>query len=597
MITRKTAPLVVGMGLVVVFLTAFATLIDWKTQIRNMPAGFAALSSASPMDGQSIVWNGLSAKWVNGNPSALTPFQTVNYVWVAQTPGGTLTGGGGPQSITLTPCPKGITDGNGNWSPVRISAGTGTAEAKTPTGGTCTSGAATGTITISPTNSHSGAWVVGPATSGIEECILANSTTSNSIQCRLPATTPFSLGATDTVIYAGVTIPNGQTVSIRGQGMNISFITVVGTTGDWLTFASGGSHYCDFGDFSMVDSAATFHTAGAMLKTNQCWYGAITNLAIYYAFDAYDAIYPTGNVQLVNVQLFAKNNAIDISGTQAQFYLTNSTLSGGACGVCIEPGTTTTGVYISNSQIATVINSTVTSQAIFLNANNSAPINEVVLTGNDLESTGPCFEFQNDSVAYHNNHVIITGGFFNCQGGQAVYLIGKIQDVMISDLHITHTGASAANTILMSDVQNVQIQGVRVIVDNHPTTCIAASGTTNANWTIQNNSCGRDQSTGATPGLTNGISLFNVAGATILNNDLVATTPISDATGNTNIHAQGNGSALAFSLARTCAGTMVGWLQDISDSNTVTWGASIAGSSTNKVVGYCNGTNWTVVAK
>jgi hypothetical protein len=34
-----------------------------------------------------------------------------------------------------------------------------------------------------------------------------------------------------------------------------------------------------------------------------------------------------------------------------------------------------------------------------------------------------------------------------------------------------------------------------------------------------------------------------------------------------------------------------------SDSNTATWGATIAGSSTNHVLGYYNGTNWTVIGK
>lgn len=39
----------------------------------------------------------------------------------------------------------------------------------------------------------------------------------------------------------------------------------------------------------------------------------------------------------------------------------------------------------------------------------------------------------------------------------------------------------------------------------------------------------------------------------------------------------------------------VGQLMNFSDSNTVTWGATIAGGSTNHVLGRWNGTNWTVV--
>lgn len=39
-----------------------ATQIDWKTQIKNMPAGFAALSSATPMLNDVLTYNG--STWV-----------------------------------------------------------------------------------------------------------------------------------------------------------------------------------------------------------------------------------------------------------------------------------------------------------------------------------------------------------------------------------------------------------------------------------------------------------------------------------------------------------------------------------------------------
>ena len=45
------------------------------------------------------------------------------------------------------------------------------------------------------------------------------------------------------------------------------------------------------------------------------------------------------------------------------------------------------------------------------------------------------------------------------------------------------------------------------------------------------------------------------------------------------------------------AAPVEGMLASVNDSNTVTWGATIAGSSTNKVLAYYNGTNWTVAGK
>lgn len=49
-------------------------------------------------------------------------------------------------------------------------------------------------------------------------------------------------------------------------------------------------------------------------------------------------------------------------------------------------------------------------------------------------------------------------------------------------------------------------------------------------------------------------------------------------------------------LAACAAGT-AGSMQPVSDSNTVTWGANVAGGGANLVLVFCNGTNWTVAAK
>lgn len=96
----------------------------------------------------------------------------VPYAWTAQAPGGSLSAGGVGQSITLTPCPLGIAGTPAFPTYVRLSGGTGTAEATLiVAGGTCTSGAATGTILVTPTYAHSGAWTVGPANVGLQEAV------------------------------------------------------------------------------------------------------------------------------------------------------------------------------------------------------------------------------------------------------------------------------------------------------------------------------------------------------------------------------------------------------------------------------------------
>lgn len=45
------------------------------------------------------------------------------------------------------------------------------------------------------------------------------------------------------------------------------------------------------------------------------------------------------------------------------------------------------------------------------------------------------------------------------------------------------------------------------------------------------------------------------------------------------------------------AAPIVGMLANVSDSNTATWGATVAAGGTNHILARYNGTNWTVVGK
>ena len=54
---------------------------------------------------------------------------------------------------------------------------------------------------------------------------------------------------------------------------------------------------------------------------------------------------------------------------------------------------------------------------------------------------------------------------------------------------------------------------------------------------------------------------------------------------------------VAFASAPACSSTIEGSMQAISDSTTATWGSTITGGGANHVMGYCDGTSWTVAAK
>lgn len=55
--------------------------------------------------------------------------------------------------------------------------------------------------------------------------------------------------------------------------------------------------------------------------------------------------------------------------------------------------------------------------------------------------------------------------------------------------------------------------------------------------------------------------------------------------------------AVLFSQLPAASSSLEGVVRAVSDSNTATWGATIAGGGSNHVLAYCNGTNWTVAAK
>ena len=104
------------------------------------------------------------------NNLANVRYVTAAWNWV-QRPSDSLAAAGS-NTIHLSPCPMGIDTSNGTNRPYYVYvAGTGTPEIAQVTGGTCPSGAASGTITITTTASHANGYTVGSSTSGIQEAI------------------------------------------------------------------------------------------------------------------------------------------------------------------------------------------------------------------------------------------------------------------------------------------------------------------------------------------------------------------------------------------------------------------------------------------
>ncbi len=169
------------------------------TAIQSVP-----VVATAPANGQVLTYSSTSGQYAPATPSggaggvlvspaisqnitqpAGTQFSANNiggirYVtpsdnW-SQNPSGSLSAG--TNTVTLNPCPRGLTVGvvSGNFNAYVYISGVGTPEAVLITSTTCTqAGGSSGTITFTAVNSHGTGYVIGSASQGVQEAILAAS--------------------------------------------------------------------------------------------------------------------------------------------------------------------------------------------------------------------------------------------------------------------------------------------------------------------------------------------------------------------------------------------------------------------------------------
>jgi hypothetical protein len=152
--------------------TGLATISDGALMLGNGTAAVATLAPGAPLT------------YLRSKPNVLTPavefaamptFIAADYNFPALTPAQALTGAT-PATVTLAPCPLGV---NGSDSHHVLYITGASAEGVLITGGTCTSGAASGTVTLTPAFSHTlGAWTLVSAAAGIPEALQAAATAS-----------------------------------------------------------------------------------------------------------------------------------------------------------------------------------------------------------------------------------------------------------------------------------------------------------------------------------------------------------------------------------------------------------------------------------
>ena len=218
------------------------------TAIQSVP-----VASSAPGNGQVLTYSSTSGQYSPATPSGapggvvtgpaanqniVQPVGTqmnvnnlsgIRYVtptsgW-SVSPSGSLVGGT-QAAVTLTPCPVGI-DTTGNSMYFVYISGQGTPEPAMVTGGTCASGAASGTIVFTPKNTHSATYVLGSASSGIQEaindaCGVPNGSGGNpNARIVLPAT-----GATSNALPVyGTVFAHCSRALIEGNGTLLSCST------------------------------------------------------------------------------------------------------------------------------------------------------------------------------------------------------------------------------------------------------------------------------------------------------------------------------------------------------------------------------------
>jgi hypothetical protein len=222
---------------------------------------------------------------------------------------GTLTSSGS-KTINITRCPKGLSS---TQYYVRISGGSGTAEVAPVTAFSCSAGAASGTITVTTANTHSGSWVIGSASGGLQEAIVAGN---------LKVLLPEAL-----TIYAPVYVPwSGTTTTaynIIGRGRYNSIITVATTfplTASGVFVAAGAEPGPSFSGFTIkftqpdsTSIAGYTHWPPAFEMSNTPRF-VIRDISVIAAWDGIKALQNAGGTVIQDVWMSAFSKGIQYDG-------------------------------------------------------------------------------------------------------------------------------------------------------------------------------------------------------------------------------------------------------------------------------------------
>lgn len=380
----------------------------------------------------------------------------------------------GNNTLTMRPVPLGVAGSHTLAAHLPhllyVSGGVGTAEACAISGGSGTSGQASGQIIINCANTHSGAWTLASNTTGVQEAVYAAGPTGRVSVAGgvIDLWANICTGAQcATADVAALTIPDGYSTSVRGQGVGATTFRTHQTTGAWIRedyFTGGSAGISDLGDFSITDNSGTFHTSGQMVHAKYHGDGVISHIFANYCYDCYFAegeIHDfwqdlTGGASHYGLKIGCAGVNYPTCLSYGTYSLLNLTsLGSGAHAIHIEAPTA--GIIIDSPFLGAVSNTG--NVAIYIAANGTDPLNEIQIGGACIiDGHAAGVEVMGNGSSYVSNSITVSGCRIN-SATYGVYAASYVSGLMLSNNVINSAlGVAPDRAILLSQTQNTQIQ-------------------------------------------------------------------------------------------------------------------------------------------
>ena len=309
---------------------------------------------------------------------------------------------------------------------------------------------------VASANTHSGAWTVQSATSGIQEAIAFAGNNANLIV----------IPAGNQPLYAGIYVASTQTIALRGGGMGVTSLVTNGLTWDGITYDQ--CQYVDLGDFTITDSAGTFHTSGAGIKILNVPRGVVSHIEVYRAFDGMWAcggqavFYSNIRIEHQRYGFYVHANGQPwVSLLDANNIHVSSLGGSGFNPQSFRLEGVTAGVRMANIFGYNGGPADANYEALNISqADGSHSTNEINIANVELE--GPIVF--NGYGTFQNNSVTITGGRVNCDGeAYAISINGAINGVKFSNLAVTISDTPVAAGILINQAKNITFDSVTLV--------------------------------------------------------------------------------------------------------------------------------------